>query len=136
MSTWSRSRVTGAVGAITVIAGVALIAAMIIPADPLGRLVGACIGGSFVVGLIGALVREGLERRELRRARPRPLPAEGDATAATVVALPHVADATASELKGARRPAFAPVISLTEEQVVRARAARKRQERRETLTGA
>lgn len=134
MSTWSRSRVTGAVGAVTAIAGVALIAAMVIPADPLGRLVGACIGASFLVGLIGTLVREGLERRELRRARP--LPAEGDATAAAVVALPHVADATASELEGARRPAFAPVISLTEEQVVRARAARKRQERRETLTGA
>jgi hypothetical protein len=50
--------------------------------------------------------------------------------------MPQVADATASEFDGQELPAFAPVISLTEAQVERGRAARQRQKRRGALSRA
>jgi len=136
MSILSRNKVTDAVGACTAIAGVLLLAAMVIPADPLGRLVGTMIGVSFVAGIIGALVRAGLARRgHVRRTPPASLlPREAPAPAA--VTMPHVADATASEFDGHAFPTFAPVVSLTEAQVERGRSARQQQKRREAQSRA
>lgn len=134
MNTLSRNKLTDAVGACTAIAGVLLLAAMVIPADPLGRLVGALIGASFLAGIVGALVREGLAYRDhVRRSMRRAAPLRRVAPAPAIVAMPHIADATASEHDGQDLPSFAPVVSLTEAQVERGRAARQRQKRREVL---
>ncbi len=137
MNTLSRNKLTGAVGACTAIAGVLLLAAMVIPADPLGRLVGALIGASLLTGIVGAFVREGLAHRDrVRHTTQRTAQLRHEAPAPALVAMPQVADATASEFDGQELPAFAPVISLTEAQVERGRAARQRQKRRETLSRA
>jgi hypothetical protein len=136
MKTLSRSKLTGADGAFTAITGVLLLAAIVIPADPLGRLVGALIGTSFLVGLVGAFVREALARRDqIRRTAQRKLLLERDAPA-SIVAAPLVADATASEYDDDQRPAFAPVVSLTEAQVERRRTDRRRQHPHAALTRA
>jgi len=133
MNTLSRNKLTDAVGVSTAIAGVLLLAAMVIPADPLGRLVGVLMGASLLTGIVGALVREGLARRHRVR---RAAPLQREAPAPAAIAMPRVADATASEFDGQALPAFAPVVSLTEAQVERARAARQRQKRREALSRA
>jgi hypothetical protein len=137
MKTLSRSRLTGADGAFTAITGALLLAAIVIPADPLGRLVGAFIGASFLAGLVGAFVREALARRDhVRRAAQRKLLLERCAPAPAVTATPLVVDPTASEFDDDKRPAFAPVVSLTEAQVERRRVERQRQHRHATLTKA
>jgi hypothetical protein len=134
MKTLSRSKLTGADGAFTAITGVLLLAAIVIPTDPLGRLVGALIGASFVVGLVGTFVREALARRDqIRRTAKRKLWLERDAPA---VAATLAADATASEFDDDKRPVFAPVVSLTEAQVERRRTERQRQHRHAALTRA
>jgi hypothetical protein len=137
MNPFSRNRLTDAVGACTAIAGVLLLAAMVIPGDPLGRLVGALIGASLLAGIVGAFVREGLALRDHVRRTPRrtALPARA-APASVVVAMPQVADATASEFDGQDHRPFAPVVSLTEAQVERSRAARQRQKRLEAMNRA
>ena len=136
MNILSRNKVTGAVGACTAIAGVLLLAAIVIPADPLGRLVGTMIGFSFVAGIVGALVRAGVTHRGHVRRTPRAslLPREAPPPAA--VAMLHVADATASEFDGHAFPTFASVVSLTEAQVERGRSARQLQKRREAQSRA
>jgi hypothetical protein len=137
MNTLSRNTLTGAVGACTAIAGVLLLAAMVIPADPLGRLIGALIGASLLTGIVGAFVREGLAHRDhARHPAQRTALLQHEAPGPAIVAMPRVPDATASEFDGQERPAFAPVVSLTEAQVERGRAARQRQKRREALSQA
>jgi hypothetical protein len=136
MKTLSRSKLTGADGAFTAITGVLLLAAIVIPTDPLGRLVGALIGASFVVGLVGTFVREALARRDqIRRTAKRKLWLERDAPDPAVAAT-LAADATASEFDDDKRPVFAPVVSLTEAQVERRRTERQRQHRHAALTRA
>jgi hypothetical protein len=130
MNTLSRNKLTDAVGPCTAIAGVLLLAAMVIPGDPLGRLIGALIGASLLAGIAGAFVREGLAHRDHVRRTTRAALLRRTAPAAAV-AMPRLADATASEFDGRDRPAFAPVISLTEAQVERGRAAPQRQKRLE-----
>ena len=135
MKTLSKSKLAGAVGAFTGITGVLLLAAIVIPADPLGRLVGGLIGASFVVGLVGTVVREALARRDhARRAAQRLFLFERYAP--VVAATLRATDATASEFDDDKRPAFASVISLTEAQVERRRAERQRQHRDTALTRA
>ena len=136
MKTLSKSRITGAVGALVAFAGALLLAAIVVPADPLGRVVGALIGASFAIGLLGTLAREALRRREYSIRAPRAFALERYAPTPAIVATPRVADATASEFDGDRRPAFAPVISLTEAQVERRRQERSQERRHETLTRA
>ena len=134
MKTLSRSKLPGAVGAFTAIAGVVLLAAIVFPADPLGRVVGALIGVSVVLGLVGTVVREALARRDpVRSIAQRRLLLE---RYAVVVTTPRVTDATASEFGEDRHPAFAPVVSLTEAQVERQRSERQRQHRHAALTRA
>jgi hypothetical protein len=137
MNPLSRNKLADAVGACTAIAGVLLLAAMVIPGDPLGRLVGALIGASLLAGIVGAFVREGLALRDhVRRTALRTtLPARA-APSSVIVAMPQVADATASEFDGPDHRPFAPVVSLTEAQVERGRAARQRQKRFEAMNRA
>jgi hypothetical protein len=137
MKTRSTSKLTGAVGAFTAIAGALLLAAIVIPADPLGRLVGALIGASFMAGLAGTVVRESLaRRRHVDRVAARQLVLERYTPEPVVAALPVVLDATASEFDDDHPSAFAPVVSLTEAQVERRRAERERQHRYAALTRA
>jgi len=73
------------------------------------------------------LIREALGHgQDLRRPASRALRVEA---AATVMPMPRLADATASEFDDAARPAFAPIVSLTEVQVERQRTARRREQR-------
>ena len=132
MNTLSRNKLIDTVGMFTATAGALALAAIVVPADPLGRSIGALLGASLLIGAAGAFVRETLERRdEARRAALR-----GKRVAVAVTVVPRPTDATASEFDDEARPAFAPVISLTEAQVERQRVARQRREQRSTLTQA
>jgi len=123
MTTLPNNKLISVTGALTAIAGVLLLAAIVMPNDPLGRSIGALMGASFLVGLVGTLVRETWAGHFVK----------SETAAPAAVAMPHVADATASEFDGDKRPAFAPIVSLTEAQVERARAERQRRTRREAL---
>ena len=136
MNTLSKSRLTGAVGAFAAFAGALLLAAIVVPADPLGRVVGALIGASFAVGLLGTIAREALASRDYSVRATRALALERHTRTPAIIAMPRVADATASEFDDDRRPAFAPVVSLTEAQVERRRTQRQRQRRDSALTRA
>jgi len=119
VNTLPKDRITRMLGAATGIAGALLVAAMVVPADPLGRLIGALLGASIVVGLVGALLRQSAPSYGSLRRGPgsRPMPQlypEGPAAFAT----PARIDATAWMLDD-DTPDFAPVISLTEAKVAR-----------------
>lgn len=119
MNTLPKDNAAALVGSVTGLAGVLLLAAIVMPADPLGRLVGALLAASFLVGCIGALLRESMSANDSMRRRPRPSPItedqpEGPQPAAALSAL----DATAWSYDN-RAPDFAPVISLTEARVAR-----------------
>jgi hypothetical protein len=126
-----------AIGACTGIAGLALLVAIVAAGGPIGLGIGAVIGGGFVFGVLACGSKEVLARRsDRRRAEAREALVASYVPASAIVPMPHFVDATASEFDAARRPGFAPVISLTESQVLRRRAARERERRRATLTGA
>jgi hypothetical protein len=127
MNRLSDNKLIDAVGAFTALAGAAVVAAIVVPADPLGRAIGALLGASLLLGVVAALVREALKRGQ----EPH-LPALREpriVTAATLMPMLRLADATASEFDGEPRPAFAPIVSLTEVQVERQRAAQRREQR-------
>jgi hypothetical protein len=127
MNIRSENKLIDAVGVLTALAGAAVVAAIVVPADPLGRALGALLGASLVLGAVGALVREALGRGEDRRRRVlRVLHVE---TAASVMPMPRLADATASEFDDVVRLAFAPIVSFTEAQVERQRATKRRGQR-------
>jgi hypothetical protein len=136
----------GAVGALI---GVAIVAASggdvpidslaaeqwLLGAATLGRAVAEFVGIGFGLGLtlfvagrLAAFARE--HRRLALRDAAREMAVE------VVVSLPRVADATASEFDAVQARAPAPITSLTEAQVRRQRADRKRAERRAGLKGA
>lgn len=119
MNTLPKDKVTGMVGTVTGIAGALLLAAIVIPADPLGRLIGALLAASIVVGCVGTLLRPSAFTQDSMRRGPRPSSIledqpEGPAAMASVSAL----DATAWTFDD-RTPDFAPVVSLTEARVAR-----------------
>lgn len=127
MNRLSENKLIDAIGAFTALAGAAVVAAIVVPADPLGRVIGALLGASLLLAVAALLVREALGRgQDLRRPALGMLRSE---TAATVMPMPRLTDATASEFDNAVRPAFAPIVSLTEAQVERQRAARRREQR-------
>jgi len=127
MNQLSENKLIDAVDAFTALAGAAVVAAIVVPADPLGRVIGTLLAASFLVGVVAVLIRESLGRGQgLRRPAPRTLRVE---TAATVMPMLRLTDATASEFDDAARPAFAPIVSLTEVQVERQRTARRREQR-------
>jgi hypothetical protein len=134
MNTLSGNRLIDFVGISTAFAGALVLAAIVVPADPMGRSIGALLGASVLLGVAGTFVREALARREERRhAAQRELRTEA---AVAVIPLARLVDATASEFDEQRQPTFAPVVSLTEAQVERQRAARQRSERNSALTQA
>jgi hypothetical protein len=127
MNRLSENKLIDAIGAFTALAGAAVVAAIVVPADPLGRVIGALLGASFLLAVAALLVREALGRGQgVRRPASGMLRSE---TAATVMPMPRLTDATASEFDDAVRPAFAPIVSLTEAQVERQRAPRRREQR-------
>lgn len=127
MNRLSENKLIDAIGVFTALAGAAVVAAIVVPADPLGRVIGALLGASLLLAVAALLVREALGRgQDLRRPALGMLRSE---TAATVMPMPRLTDATASEFDNAVRPAFAPIVSLTEAQVERQRAARRREQR-------
>jgi hypothetical protein len=127
MNTRSENKLIDAIGVLTALAGAAVVATIVVPADPLGRALGALLGASLLLGAVGALVREALVRGEDRR-RPalRMLRVE---TAVSVMPMPRLADATASEFDDELCPAFTPIVSFTEAQVERQRATQRREQR-------
>lgn len=138
MSALSRNYLPGAIGACTVVAGLALLAAVAASGDAIGRSVVTLLGGGFALGVLAGVVRELVARsRGGYYAMSRTAPEASVATtSAAVVALPAFADATASEFDEVEQPAFAPVVSLTEAQVERQRAGQRVKERRATLNRA
>lgn len=127
MNRLSENKLIDAIGVFTALAGAAVVAAIVVPADPLGRVIGALLGASLLLAVAALLVREALGRgQDLRRPALGMLRSE---TAATVMPMPRLTDATASEFDNAVRPAFAPIVSLTEAHVERQRAARRREQR-------
>ena len=138
MTTLSRNWLPGAIGACAVVAGLALLTAVVASGDALGNSVAAIIGGGFALGVLGCGLKEiAARRRGGGYAMPRAAaPASYAALPVTIVPLPAIADATASEFDEVARPAFAPVVSLTEAQVERQRAGKRAQERRATQTRA
>jgi hypothetical protein len=127
MNRLSENKLIDAVDAFTALAGAAVVAAIVVPADPLGRVIGTLLAASFLVGVVAVLIREALGRGQgLRRPALRTLRVE---TAATLMPMLRLTDATASEFDDAARPAFAPIVSLTEVQVERQRTARRREQR-------
>jgi hypothetical protein len=119
VNTLPKDKVAGMVGSVTGIAGALLVAAIVVPADPLGRLIGALLAASIVVGCVGTLLRSPMFTHGSMRRGPRPSPImedqpEGPAAVVSVSAL----DATAWTFDD-KTPDFAPVVSLTEARVAR-----------------
>lgn len=138
MNMQSKRWLPDAIGVCALVAGLVMLVAVAAAGDSIGRIVTALIGGGFAFGVLGCVLRETVARgSDKRRGAVRGTPQEGyTAALATVVAMPPLADATASEYDASEAPAFAPVLSLTEAQVQRQRAERQRQEHRAALTRA
>ena len=139
-------------GAIGALIGVAVVAAfgggvpvdkeaaeqLLLGAATLGRAVAEFVAIGFGLGLamFGAVRLVG-HQRERRAATPRDAAQLAPAAAAeVVVSFPRLADATASEFDDVPTRAPASITSLTEAQVERQRAERKRAERHAGLKGA
>ncbi len=118
MNTQRKDKVAGMLGALTGVAGALLVAAMVIPADPLGRLIGALLGASIAFGFIGMLFRSSSFRSGSIRRGPRPgaMPL-GYPSGPVAVATLSVVDATVWTFEE-EAPDFA-VVSLTEARVQR-----------------
>jgi hypothetical protein len=135
-------------GAIGALVGIAIVAAFgdgVVPAEPgalqqtlltganLGLAILEFIGVGFALGLIAFGVRQlaaGRSEKGRQRGRTIAVPEYAPLRPAVIAALPLAADATASEFDDVQQPVFAPVTSLTEAQVARERARRKRLEQR------
>jgi len=130
-------------GAIGVLIGLGIVAAFLGNATPfagvterplldfssLSRAVGEFTGFGFSLALVGFGLRRLAERALERRPAGEQDTPIGSVAPIRAIATPHSYDATASELDDSRLPGFAPVVSLTEAQVDRARARRLREER-------
>jgi hypothetical protein len=140
MKTLMKDRLPGAIGALIGIAIVATFASGVVTVDSSAAwqalTAGASLGLAMVefvaLGFALGLLAFGVRRLAARLSAARHLallpaqdPVRG-AVVATIVSIPRLADATASEFDDASRPVFAPVTSLTEAQVERERAQRRR----------
>ncbi|TMH29261.1 MAG: hypothetical protein E6H66_20230 [Betaproteobacteria bacterium] len=142
MDTRMKARLMGAIGGMLYVAWTTADAATLHAFTPL--LADSTLGAALIefvaagaalgaLGFVLKLVAARLSKRGRASSRPASAPASDRDV---VVALPAAADATASEFDDVRRPVFAPVISLTEAQVQRQRAARTRERRSATLYSA
>lgn len=145
MKTSKNQWLPGAIGALIGIAVVATFGDGVVPAEPgalqqtlltganLGLAILEFIGVGFALGLIAFALRQvAASRSERSRAEARAVVVRRYTALApaAVDALPLAAEATASEFDDLQQPPFAPVTSLTEAQVARDRARRKRLEQR------
>ncbi|HEV3241435.1 MAG TPA: hypothetical protein VG429_13645 [Casimicrobiaceae bacterium] len=137
MKTLSKTWLPDAIGICAALAGLALLVAVAATGDAIGRSVTTLIGGGFVFGVLGCGLKQAVaRRRELPAVLRAAYPASYAAAPAALVAMPPMADATASEFDEIEHPAFAPVMSLTEAHVERELAERRRQEQRAARTRA
>ena len=131
-------------GAIGALIGLGIVAAFLGTATPfagatgqplldlasLSRAVGEFTGFGFSVALLGFGLRQIAARILERRPAGEEGPLLESIAPVKAIARPLGYDATASDLDASRLPRSAPVVSLTEAQVDRARAQRLREERR------
>ena len=137
MNMLSKQWIPDLIGVCAGLAGLALLVAVAGSGDAIGHSVGALIGGGLAFGVLGCVWKETVTRRgdrgqAARRAISQPSHAPASAS---IVAMPPLADATASEFDETRQAAFAPVVSLTEAQVERQRG-RHSKDRRASLNRA
>ena len=149
MRTPSKHQLPGVIGAVVGLAIVVMLASGAVPTDsgpmqqlPLaGENLGLGVAEFIALGFLLGLGAFGLRQlavhiNETRLRLPR-LDVVGDTLmAATSMPIVRLPDVTASGFEDAANTAFAPVTSLTEAQVQRKRAPRKREEPRTTSKGA
>jgi hypothetical protein len=129
MNMLSRNWLPDAIGACALVAGLALLGVVLASGNAIGTSVGALMGAGFVAGVLGCIGKQALTSVNApHRAAPE---ASRAPALPTLVAMPPVADATASEYDEREQTSFAPVVSLTEAQVERQRG-RQRETRRAT----
>jgi hypothetical protein len=130
-------------GAIGVLIGLGIVAAFLGDGTPFAggaaqslldlgsfsRALGEFTGFGFSVALLAFGLRRLADRVLERRPAGEQDALIGSVAPAIATTTPRSYDATASELDDSRLPGFAPVVSLTEAQVDRARARRLREER-------
>jgi hypothetical protein len=136
MNTATRHWTYVSIGVLTGVAGLVLLIAIVAAAGPVGRSVGAIIGGGFAFGLLACALKEALARRSLQRFVRWRDTAVASAAATPVAATPIFVDAKADRSVAVERPSVATVTSLTEIQALRRRSARRRERARATRTGA
>ena len=137
MNMLSKQWLPDAIGACAGLAGLALLGVVAASGDAIGHSVMALIGGGFAFGVLGCVAKEivaarGEQRRAAQSVTSRPSHA---LLSASIVKMPPLADATASEFNESQQASFAPIVSLTEAQVERQRE-RQRANRRTTLNRA
>ncbi|HUH95066.1 MAG TPA: hypothetical protein VL742_18220 [Casimicrobiaceae bacterium] len=124
MKALRKRRMTSIVGALTGTAGALLLAAIVIPSDPLGRSIGALLAASIAVGIAGALVTASAHRSHSVRRGPRPseIPFDQPSPPAERASAPRMEPMVWGGDRAA--PDFVPIASLTEARVARRRVAR------------
>ena len=137
MNMLSKQWLPDAIGVCAGLAGLALLGVVAASGDAIGHSVAAMIGGGFAFGVVGCVWKEIVaERAEQRRSALRMTSQPSHAlVSASIVKMPPLADATASEFDESEQASFAPVVSLTEAQVERRRE-RQRADGRATLNRA
>jgi len=134
MNMLSKQRLPDLIGAGAGLVGLALLVVVAGSGDAIGHSVGALIGGGFAFGVLGCVWKQAVTRRaDGHRAAVRAM--SEPSYAAAILAMPPLADATASEFDERERTTFAPVVSLTEAQLDRQRE-RQIRDRRATLNRA
>ena len=126
----SRNWLPDAIGACALLAGLAMLGVVLASGDAIGTSVGALMGAGFLAGVLGCIGKQALTSLNAPRHR-MPQASRAPAQLPALVAMPPVADATASEYDEPEQTSFAPVVSLTEAQVERQRG-RPRETRRVT----
>jgi len=119
---------TSIVGALTGVAGALLLAAIVIPADPLGRSIGALLAASLAVGIVGALVKVSAYRSGSIRRGPRSsgIPFDRPSAPAAVVTARRFEPTVWNGERSA--PDFAPIPFLSHARVARRCVARASRE--------
>ena len=149
MRTPSKHQLPGVIGAIVGLAIVAVFASGAVPANSgamqqlllTGENLGSGVAEFLALGFLLGLGAFGLRQlavhiNETRQKLRRVEAISGTVMSATTMPIMRLPDVTASGFEDAANTAFVPVTSLTEAQVQRKRAERKREERRTTLKGA
>jgi hypothetical protein len=137
MNMQSKQWLPDAFGACAGLAGLALLGVVAASGDAIGHSVAALIGGGFALGVLGCVWKQIVAARAERRRGTQGVPSQPShvLVSASIVKMPPLADATASEFNESEQASFAPIVSLTEAQVKRQRE-RQRADRRATLNRA